>query len=246
MITDRILSALPLKVRLKLAYLRVAGTPRSSYKETWNGVSTDSELARIGVAGFAERQKFFSSGESSAKSISELLALTNEHVVLEIGCGVGRIGRALAPRCKQWIGCDISQKMLDLAQTELFDLPNTSFVELESCDLAPISDQSVDRVYCSAVFMHLDEWDRFAYVKEAYRVLRDEGVCYFDNLNLAGDTGWKIFEDISKISPLRRPPNISKTSTAEELTTYLKRANFQNVKAYPGEHFVAVVGTKST
>ena len=35
----------------------------------------------------------------------------------------------------------------------------------------PIADSSIDVVYSTVVFMHLESWDRYAYVKEARRVL---------------------------------------------------------------------------
>ena len=40
---------------------------------------------------------------------------------------------------------------------------------LNGTDLHGIADQSVDVAYCSGVFMHLDEWDRYRYVVEPPR-----------------------------------------------------------------------------
>ena len=37
-------------------------------------------------------------------------------IVLEIGCGVGRVGRILAPFVREWIGCDVSTNMLRQAE----------------------------------------------------------------------------------------------------------------------------------
>ena len=34
---------------------------------------------------------------------------------------------------------------------------------------------TIDVVYCTTVFMHLEEWDRYRYIKGAFRVLKPGG-----------------------------------------------------------------------
>jgi SAM-dependent methyltransferase len=233
-----------LRLRLKLAYARVLGLSRGSYKRVWNSISPRHDLAMIGVAGISNEAEFFASGDKSAGAIKEMLGIDQESVVLEIGCGVGRIGKYLALHCKRWIGTDISSEMLAHARKNTSEHKNVQLIELQECSLKEIPTESVDCLYCTAVFMHLDEWDRFRYVSEAFRVLRPGGRCYFDNLNLAGDQGWAIFEKMSEYPPELRPPNISKSSTTEELRIYLDRAGFIEAKSLPGAHFVAVTGVK--
>jgi len=91
-------------------------------------------------------------------------------VVLEIGCGIGRVGRELAPQCRKWIGCDVSARMLNLAADRLREFPNVELVETSGYDLKPISDVSVDLVYCTAVFMHLEQWDRYKKFRASFSV----------------------------------------------------------------------------
>ena len=45
-------------------------------------------------------------------------------------------------------------------------------VEISGYDLSGVADASVDVVYCTVVFMHLESWDRYNYISEAFRVLR--------------------------------------------------------------------------
>ena len=241
--TDK-LSSFSLAFRLKMAYAKVLGLKRSGYKHVWNKISTNHDLAMIGVAGTASTDEFFESGRSTAESLRTFLEIDSTHSVLEIGCGVGRIGKSLAPYCREWIGTDISGEMLRHARNNLKALSNVKLIELRDCTLDAIPDNSIDRLYCSAVFMHLDEWDRFNYISEAYRVLRSGGSCYFDNINLAGDEGWKIFLEMRKHDEMLRPPNISKASTSEELRIYLERAGFEDIKLYPGSHWVGASGSK--
>lgn len=203
---------------------------RGDYKEVWNKASEDHTGAMLAVAGIADYTEFFESGVSSAQTIRETMKISACDRVLEIGCGTGRIGKALAPSCKEWVGCDISGHMLAFAKENLKDTANVTLVELAGAALREFADASFDHVYCSAVFMHLEEWDRYRYVTEAFRVLKPSGTAYIDNMNLAGDAAWSVFSQLAALDPLTRLPQISKTSTAEELTTYLRRAGFTEIR----------------
>jgi ubiquinone/menaquinone biosynthesis C-methylase UbiE len=134
--------------------------------------------------------------------------------------------------------------MLKFSAERLRDFPNVEFVELAGNDLRAIADGSIDVVYSTVVFMHLESWDRYAYVKEARRVLRPGGKLYVDNLNLCSDAGWASFEIHSQFPPSERPDHISVCSTPQELQEYLKRAGFEDIRTQPGDELVAVWGRK--
>jgi ubiquinone/menaquinone biosynthesis C-methylase UbiE len=58
-------------------------------------------------------------------------------------------------------------------------------VEISGYNLSGVADASVDVVYCTVVFMHLESWDRYNYILEAFRALRPGGRIYVDNSNLS-------------------------------------------------------------
>lgn len=218
---------------------------RGSYQEVWDGAASDKISAMASVCGTNDMEDFLLSGSSTAQTLLEALEIRKTDTVLEIGCGVGRIGLFLAERCQKWIGTDISEKMLGYAEENLQGIPNVELVKLIQPDLGQFSPQSVDKLYCSTVFMHLDEWDRYRYICEAWRVLRPGGRCYVDNINLGGEIGWSVFEDISRIDPAQRSAAVSKASTAEELVIYLERAGFTEIKVRSEALYVSVIGTKA-
>lgn len=218
---------------------------RGGSKEVWNNEARSDRQAKYAVCGSIDREEYERTGESTALDVATNTDMHEDDVVLEIGCGTGRVGSKLAPRCRRWVGSDISSGMLTRARDALQHLSNTEFVELSSVGLEPFADQSFDIVYCTAVFMHLDEWDRFRYVQEAYRVLRPGGRVYFDNLNLLGDRGWAVFDELAtRHDSASRPPNVSKTSTPEELRTYAERAGFTDIRVRPATLFVTVLARK--
>ena len=204
-------------------------TLRSAYKSVWNELSDTEERAKLHVCGSIEEDRLLATAEETKMALIETVGISPDDEVLEIGCGVGRVGMVVAPLCKRWIGCDVSRNMLKYAAKRLSESRNISFIELSGFDLKPVADATVDLVYCTVVFMHLDEWDRFNYVLEAHRVLRPGGRLFIDNFNLCSDEGWEVFERHRAIPPDQRPPHISKSSTPQEIQTYLHRAGFKSV-----------------
>jgi SAM-dependent methyltransferase len=56
------------------------------------------EALRVMVGPFADDNLFRASGEQMVDEIAALCGLRSDHRVLEIGCGCGRLARALVPR----------------------------------------------------------------------------------------------------------------------------------------------------
>lgn len=202
---------------------------RADYKSVWTSLSTTKENAYMVVSGYTDEEKFHADAEDTLDILRETTGIRGDDVFLEIGCGVGRVGRVLAPLVREWIGCDVSPNMVELARRRLIGLENARLQEISGYDLQPIPDASVDVVYTTVVFMHLEEWDRYTYVLEAMRVLKPGGRFYCDNADIASDAGWAMFEESRKISPKARPPQISKCSSVPEIQAFLTRAGFIDV-----------------
>jgi SAM-dependent methyltransferase len=219
-------------------------TARSEYKKVWSGLSTTLDQAKRHVIGVTEEAALQATGEETLRFLQQSVGIRKDDVVLEIGCGIGRVGRFVAPLCHKWIGCDVASNMLSLAAERLKDLPNVKLVEISGYDLSGVADATVDVVYCTVVFMHLEQWDRYNYVLEAFRVLRPTGRIYIDNINLCSEGGWKVFETHRAMLPTSRPSHITQNSTPQELETYLRRAGFSNVQIRTDDDWVRASGVK--
>lgn len=223
----------------------VALPDRSDYKRTWEQLSGTSDEAKMFVAGYTDEEQLTLTGTYTVELLERLVGIRPTDVVLEIGCGIGRVGKLLAPKCRQWIGTDISGNMVRHARQRLGDLPNVTFVELGRLGLHEIPDESIDVVYCTVVFMHLYEWDRYAYVKEAFRVLKTGGRAFFDNVDITSPHGWKVFTDSAAFDVNNRPAQIGMTSSGDELLTYGQKAGFADVRIHRWvDAWVGVTGVK--
>lgn len=226
-----------------MGHLR-ARPSRAGYRGSWEAMSKTEAQAKLAISGSTEESSYRETGRQTAEQIQESVGIRADDVVLEIGAGVGRVGAVVAPLCREWIGADVSENMLRHLRRRLKGLGNVRTVALSGYDLAPILSESIDLVYATVVFMHLDEWERYGYVAEGMRVLRPGGRMYVDNFNLLSDEGWAVFERHRQISPLNRPPHISRASTPQELETYFRRAGFENIRQKQDGLWIATFGHK--
>ena len=82
-----------------------------------------------------ELSEFLSTGEADAERMlataAELGRPSRRERVLDFGCGVGRLTRALARRFDEAVGFDVSERMLEHARRLNADTPNVTFTNAE-------------------------------------------------------------------------------------------------------------------
>jgi SAM-dependent methyltransferase len=99
-------------------------------------------------------------------------------VVVEIGCGVGRLTRTVASEVGWIHAFDISERMLQLARQH--GLANVTFHHTDGDTLLPLGDASADLVLAYCVLHHLPSIQAFErYVCEMFRVVRPGGLIAF-------------------------------------------------------------------
>jgi SAM-dependent methyltransferase len=127
-------------------------------------------------------EAFWAGGAKALDRILDALGASvgRHETVVDIGCGVGRMTRALAARARHVIGIDVSSEMLALAREHNAGLPNVEWLHGDGTSLAPIGEASVDGCFSHVVFQHIPDPDiTLGYVREMGRVLRPGGWAAF-------------------------------------------------------------------
>jgi ubiquinone/menaquinone biosynthesis C-methylase UbiE len=123
--------------------------------------------------------------------------------VLDVGCGTGRLVRALAePGIAQVWGVDAEPRMLEVARAAV---PSSAGLKLGRAEELPFKDGWFDRV---VFWLSLHLVDRSAAFAEAFRVLRSGGrvgVVSFDESQFDGHWLLRWFPSIREIDLARFP-----------------------------------------
>ena len=134
--------------------------------------------------GSPDTERFWADGERVIDTMFAQVdapAVQPDHVVLDIGCGLGRLSRALAARAARVVAVDVSSEMLARARELNAQLTNVEWVHGDGQSLP---DVEVDVVVSFVVFQHLpDAAIALGYVREIGRVLKPGGwaVLHFSN-----------------------------------------------------------------
>jgi SAM-dependent methyltransferase len=122
--------------------------------------------------------------------LAEWGLLRSDATVLDIGCGIGRIERALASRVGAITAIDVSAGMIEEARRRCGDLANVAFEQCDGRDLAGFRDRSFDLVLAVDSFPYLFAADPgivARHLRGAARVLRPGGAIVILNFSYRGD-----------------------------------------------------------
>jgi cyclopropane fatty-acyl-phospholipid synthase-like methyltransferase len=221
----------------------------ASYKDHWNIRARTPEDAVAAVDGSTSEEVVRHTGRWAAAQVRAALDVQAADRVLELGCGVGRIGRELAPHCAAWIGTDISEKMIEHAVQRLADRDNAHFHQLSRTSLDMIESDSVDKAYSIAVFCHMDKEDLYLYLRELNRILRPGGLIFVETWNLSHPVGWRRWEYEPQVwarsdHSQRKDVARNQFCTPEEFALYVSHAGFDVLANYHESQSVQIVAGK--
>ena len=199
------------------------------YAKVWDAVASVREHAFELVDESQNEEQLSKSGQELAPFLLKGLGIGKQDVVFEIGCGVARLGKWVAPHAREWWGLDVSANMVELARERCREMRNVRFFVGNGRDLAQVPAASVDKMYCHAVFIHMDKEDWYSYLVDARRVLKPGGLFYFDVWNLCHPVGWLRWQMERTLWSDRatRPVHRNQFSTPDECRMLLRMAGWE-------------------
>lgn len=116
--------------------------------------------------------------KSVATDLVRTLGINRSKTLLEIGSGLGYTAKYLAPKSREIHCLDISSSFLEYAKKECEDCPNVFFQKIEKIptDLDFLPENMFDIAYSLSVFIHLNLFDIYWYLKGFSRILKKGGI----------------------------------------------------------------------
>jgi SAM-dependent methyltransferase len=156
-------------------------------KNNWESLAERDALFAIltdhrRVGGKWDVAEFMDTGEGEINTVMHHLASIRCRPnyagnALDFGCGVGRVTQALARRFASCVGVDISQQMIEKAES-LNRYPHCRYVT-NSAERLPFADASFSFIYSNIVLQHMPQRFSTAYLREFVRVLAPGGILVF-------------------------------------------------------------------
>jgi len=155
-------------------------------KNAWE-VVTD-EHALLALAGDSTREEFERDREERVREVIEWCSIDVHRRGFEVGSGEGTVARLLSSNCL-WLDCnDISASFLERARNNCGACKNVAFHKIDSDYLDYLPSESYDFGFSLNVFIHLNSYDIFHYLRSAQRILKAGGYFYFDACTIGEQT----------------------------------------------------------
>lgn len=108
--------------------------------------------------------------------------------VIEVGCGGGYYLMHYAPKCKEYLGVDLSPVNIEIVKEQIAESGyENAYAETgDATNLHGIADESYDVVLCLGPMYHLNREDRLKCVLECKRICRPGGIIAFAFINKLG------------------------------------------------------------
>ncbi len=147
-------------------------------KAFWNRAAQENAAWYIATGFDRESAEFFESGKREVDTYLRFaeVELGKDDLVVEIGCGVGRMTRRLAERAGQVVATDVSGDMIAKARANLADSPHVSFVEIGGDGELPGEAGSATAVFSYITMQHVPTASaQERYFAEAIRLIAPGG-----------------------------------------------------------------------
>jgi ubiquinone/menaquinone biosynthesis C-methylase UbiE len=211
-------------VRLQAQYVREFFFRRRlrSYKKWWNHLAKEDAMTEI-LTGATQEKDFDNAGKAEADWLLE--AIGRDKVVLDVGCGIGRVEKFLAPECREMHAVDISSVMLRKAYDRL-PFPNVHLHRGNGKDLRMFSDSKFDAVFTLLVLQHLEKEDAYFYLLEIHRVLKEGGTLIIQFPDLQSKKHFDSFLMYVFLPADQRPAARVRGYSRDEVQFILRQAGF--------------------
>lgn len=209
---------------IRLIYQKLRFTLKQlSYRQVWNGLASEKPMDAV-LTGTESEKVFDEKGKLEAEWLQNLIP--NNSRVLDVGCGIGRLEKFLAPHCLELHAVDVSPNMIRIATKRLQGTKNVFLKVGDSSNLSEYSAEFFDVVISMLVLQHMDQEDAFRSLLEFNRVLKKNGICIVQFPDLHSEFYFNTFLHCASLPPHRRSIARARCYTSDEVQFKMEKAGF--------------------
>jgi SAM-dependent methyltransferase len=160
--------------------------------------------------------------------------LERDHCLVDVGCGSGRLAKALADHLRgPYLGLDVVRELLSYARS-ICNRPDWRFELVDEIRI-PERDERADMVCFFSVFTHLLHEDSYRYLLEAHRVLKPSGRVVFSFLEFRNPCTWVVFEGMVEHRKRGDGKHHDQFLSRDAIAAWAEHAGFEIVVIHDGE-----------
>jgi len=160
------------------------------------------------------------------------LGLADGHLVVDVGCGSGRLACQLAPFPGiRYFGSDVVQSLLSYAG-DLCRRPDWHFILTNGTSI-PCPDALADFVCFFSVFTHLLHEDSFRYFRETRRCLKPGGIMVMSFLEFRVPTHWPTF--VASVDQAKFGQHLNQFLEREAILAWAEHADLEVTSIRSGD-----------
>jgi SAM-dependent methyltransferase len=144
------------------------------------------------LRGVSDEETFWKKGREDANKL--LKFIDESSVVLDVGCGIGRVMKFVATKCKEIHGVDTSTLILRRAKAEMKDLKNCNFHRCDFKKITGLPVNSFDLVYSFFTLQHMEKEDAYVCLLQIHRLLKTGGITYIQFPDFLSDHFFALFQ----------------------------------------------------
>ena len=164
-----------------------SGASPEAWGAVFDALALRSPAASVALYSLGDETRLAASTAEVAAWLKGQGLLGRDRLVVEIGCGIGRFLRALAPEVEAIIGLDVSAVMCAEARSRTAGLDNVVVLQTPGRDLSILGDGSADLVLAVDSFPYLvGAGLAEAHLEESARVLAPGGRLVVFNWSYVG------------------------------------------------------------